>query len=96
MVAYRLFERQRFDFDALFAPACRKLVERLSPDEPLVMMMDDALSSRRGRKVHGTGWKRDPLGPVFCSNFVWGAALPPDIDGRTGFVRNRPGKGNSH
>lgn len=70
--AYRLFERQRFDFDAIFAPARRKVVERLSPDEPLVVMMDDTLIRKRGRKVHGTGWKRDPLGPAFCSNFVWG------------------------
>jgi hypothetical protein len=45
--------------------------------------MDDTLVRKRGRKVHGTGWKRDPLGPAFCSNFVWGqrflqisAALP--------------------
>lgn len=45
--------------------------------------MDDTLIRKRGRKVYGTGWKRDPLGPSFCSNFVWGqrflqisAALP--------------------
>ena len=47
------------------------------------MMMDDTLIRKRGRKVHGTGWKRDPLGPHFHTNFVWGqrflqlsAALP--------------------
>lgn len=81
--AYRLFERQRFDTKALFAPARREVVERLSPEEPLVVMMDDTLLRKRGRKVHGAGWKRDPLGPPFCSNFVWGqrflqvsAALP--------------------
>lgn len=81
--AYRLFERQRFDKDILFAPARREVVGRLGQDEPLVVMMDDTLIRKRGRKVHGTGWKRDPLGPPFCSNFVWGqrflqvsAALP--------------------
>lgn len=81
--AYRLFERQRFDTDALFAPVRREVVERLSPEEPLVVMMDDTLMRKRGRKVHGAGWKRDPLGPAFCKNFVWGqrflqvsAALP--------------------
>lgn len=81
--AYRLFERQRFDTQALFAPARREVVGRLGQDEPLVVMMDDTLIRKRGRKVHGTGWKRDPLGPPFCSNFVWGqrflqisAALP--------------------
>jgi len=81
--AYRLFERQRFDADALFAPVRREVVARLSPEEPLVVMMDDTLMRKRGRKVHGAGWKRDPLGPPFSANFVWGqrflqvsAALP--------------------
>lgn len=88
--AYRLFERQRFDAEALFAPVRREVVERLGKEEPLVVMMDDTLIRKRGRKVHGTGWKRDPLGPAFCTNFVWGqrflqvsAALPdPSLDGR--------------
>jgi hypothetical protein len=66
------------------------VLERLHHDEPLVVMMDDTLIRKRGHKVHGTGWKRDPLGPHFCNNFVWGqrylqvsAALPdPDCPGR--------------
>jgi hypothetical protein len=81
--AYRLFERQRFDTDALFSPVRREVVMRLGKEEPLVVMMDDTLIRKRGRKVHGAGWKRDPLGPAFCTNFVWGqrflqvsAALP--------------------
>ncbi len=88
--AYRLFEQQRFDTDALFTPVRREVVQRLGNDEPLVVMMDDTLIRKRGRKVHGTGWKRDPLGPSFCTNFVWGqrflqvsAALPdPLVAGR--------------
>jgi len=83
--AYRLFERQRFDTDALFAPVRQEVVGRLEPEEPLVVMMDDTLIRKRGKKVHGTGWRRDPLGPPFCSNFVWGqrflqvsAALPDE------------------
>jgi hypothetical protein len=87
--AYRLFERQRFDTDALFAPVRREVLERLAPEEPMVVMMDDTLVRKRGRKVHGAGWKRDPLGPAFCKNFVWGqrflqvsAALPdPSLAG---------------
>ena len=81
--AYRLFEQQRFDREALFAPVRRTVLERLGPHQPLVAMMDDTLIRKRGRKVHGTGWRRDPLGPPFTTNFVWGqrflqvsAALP--------------------
>jgi hypothetical protein len=52
--------------------------------------MDDTLVRKRGRKIYGTAWKRDPLGPAFSTNFVWGqrffqmsAALPePDRCGR--------------
>jgi hypothetical protein len=81
--AYRLFEQQRFDRAALFAPVRREVLRRIGSQQPLVVMMDDTLIRKRGRKVHGTGWKRDPLGPAFCSNFIWGqrflqlsAALP--------------------
>ena len=81
--AYRLFEQQRFDREALFAPVRQTVLERLQPHQPLVAMMDDTLIRKRGRKVHGTGWRRDPLGPPFTTNFVWGqrflqisAALP--------------------
>jgi len=84
--AYRIFERQRFDTEALFAPVLQEVVERIGTEEPLVVMMDDTLIRKRGRKVHGTGWKRDPLGPSFCTNFVWGqrflqvsAALPDPL-----------------
>lgn len=81
--AYRLFEQDRFDVEALFAPARRELASRLPKEHPLVVAMDDTLLRKRGKKVHGTGWKRDPLGPAFHTNLVWGqrflqlaAALP--------------------
>ena len=88
--AYRLFAKERANRQALFAPARDTVIGRLHQDEPLVVMMDDTLLRKRGRKVHGTGWKRDPLGPHFCTNFIWGqrylqmsAALPDrDCTGR--------------
>jgi hypothetical protein len=84
--AYRLFERERFDKDALFAPARRGVCSRLGETDPLVVLMDDTLVRKRGRQVFGAAWKRDPLGPPFCNNFVWGqrflqlsAALPEGL-----------------
>ena len=81
--AYRLFAQERLEQEALFAPALRAVLARLGEAEPLVVLMDDTLIHKRGRKIHGTGWKRDPLGPAFCNNFIWGqryvqlsAALP--------------------
>ena len=70
--AYRLFANERINKDALFAPVRNTVAQRLQPDEPMVVMMDDTLVRKRGRKIPGTGWKRDPLGPHFCTNFVWG------------------------
>lgn len=81
--AYRLFEQERFEGEALFAPALRAVCAGLGEPEPLVALMDDTLIRKRGRKIHGAAWKRDPLGPAFCNNFIWGqrfvqlsAALP--------------------
>jgi len=70
--AYRLFEQQRFDREALFAPVRRTVLERLQPHQPLVAIMDDTLIRKRGRKVYGGGWRRDPLGPPFTTNYIWG------------------------
>lgn len=85
--SYRLFERERIDRRALFAPARKAVEQKLAPDDPLVVMIDDTLVRKRGRKIYGTGWKRDPLGPHFCTNFVWGqrflqlSAALPDASG---------------
>jgi hypothetical protein len=81
--AYRLFADERFDPQALLAPARRAVVEQIGSQQPLVAMMDDTLLRKRGRKIAGTSWRRDPLGPPFCNNFIWSqrflqvsAALP--------------------
>jgi hypothetical protein len=70
--AYRVFERGRMDKDALFEPVISEVKDQLEPDEPVVVVIDDTLVRKRGRKVAGTAWKRDPLGPAFHTNFVWG------------------------
>lgn len=88
--AYRLFSANRMDADGLFTPAIDEVVARRAESEPLYVMMDDTIVRKRGRHIPGTRWMRDPLGPAFHTNFVWGqrylqmsAALPDDdIDGR--------------
>jgi hypothetical protein len=88
--AYRIFERERIDRKALFAPAQAAVLDTISEDMPLSVMMDDTLIRKRGYKVSGAAWKRDALGPAWHTNFVWGqrflqlsAALPEHgSDGR--------------
>ena len=91
---YRLYSRNRIDTDVLFSTVRRGVEQFLSKRAPLVVAMDDSLLRKRGRKVTGTGWRRDPLSPPFGVNFVWGqrvvqlsAALPLD---RRGAVRMIP------
>ena len=87
--AYRIFSKARIDKAVLFAPARQAVIESLEDDEPLTVIMDDTLIRKRGRKVYGANWKRDPLGPPFHTNFVWGqrflqmsAALPDSREKR--------------
>lgn len=83
---YRLFEKARIKQNELFAPVINAILEELDEQTPLFTMIDDTLVRKRGRKVSGTGWKRDPLGPPFHTNFVWGqrylqiSAALPDLD----------------
>jgi hypothetical protein len=69
--AYRLFERERIDERALFAPVLQAVAQVQGPQSPLFAAMDDTLLRKRGRKVYGAGHWRDPLGPKFRTNLVW-------------------------
>lgn len=86
--AYRLFERQRLDVGKLFNVPLRAVMDALPPGAPFVAALDDTILRKTGKKVHGTSWKRDPLGPKFTTNFVWAqrwlqiSAALPEPDGR--------------
>jgi len=70
--SYRMFERERFEADVLFSAVRRSVGAGLPEGAPLIVALDDTLIRKRGRRVHGAGWKRDPMGPAFCTNIVWG------------------------
>ena len=36
----------------------------------LAFAMDDTIARKTGKKIHGSAWKRDPLGPAFQTNLV--------------------------
>lgn len=38
----------------------------------IVAHMDDTILKKTGRHIPGTSWRRDPLGPPFQTNFIWG------------------------
>ena len=80
---YRLYSRDRIDETALFDGLRKGVEEFCRPDAPLVLALDDTVLRKRGEKIAGVGWRRDPLSPPFQINFTRGqrvvqisAALP--------------------
>jgi len=85
--SYRLFEKERVDRGALFKPVMSEVCSLTDEAAPVFAMMDDTLLRKKGKKVCGTQWRRDPLGPAFHTNFAWGqrflqlSVALPDSDG---------------
>src|SRR5215831_12522566 len=68
---YRLFERERLDSAALWPVPLHSVLKTLPLDKPVVALLDDTLLRKRGHRIAGTSWRRDPLGPYFADNFIW-------------------------
>ena len=70
--AYRLFSQQRLITDALFNTVQTEALKELEEQPRIVSHMDDTIIKKTGRKIPGASWRRDPLGPAFQTNFIWG------------------------
>ena len=80
---YRLFSRQRWPAADIFAVIRREILAELPAQTPFAVAIDDSLLRKTGIRIPGVGWRRDPLGPHFQTNFVraqrvlqFSAALP--------------------
>jgi len=69
---YRIFSDQRIDMDELFKTCQKQVLSQLNPNQMIVAHMDDTILRKTGKTITGTGWRRDPLGPPFHTNFIWG------------------------
>lgn len=69
---YRIFQQDRMRVSILFDVIRQELISRLCSQQPIFAHMDDTLLKKSGKKIAGTGWRRDPLGPPFHTNFIWG------------------------
>lgn len=90
---YRFYSHGRAQPHALFTTARRQVEAHLAPDAPLVVGVDDSLLPKTGRRIPGTAWRRDPLGPPFQVQFTWAqrvlqfsAACPLGPDGAVRLV----------
>lgn len=68
---YRLFSQRRFPTANLFSVIRRAVLQQLPAQAPLRVAVDDSLLRKTGRRIPGAGWRRDPLGPHFQTNFVF-------------------------
>jgi hypothetical protein len=71
--AYRLFWEQRIDFNHIFGVIRQEIVQMIDQDQQHIYAhMDDTLLRKTGRHIFGAKWLRDPLGPPFRTNLIWG------------------------
>ena len=89
---YRLYSQNRVDAARLFRTVLDEVHAHLPPTVSLVAAIDDTLVRKTGTKIHGVGWKRDPLGPAFQTNLVRGqrfvqlSAAWPGPDGQARMI----------
>jgi len=87
---YSLYAKKRVDPGVLFSLVRCEIEAMNSPSQPLVVAIDDTILRKTGRKIPGTAYRKDPLGPPFNLNLIWAqrmiqysAAVPsPDGDVR--------------
>jgi len=70
--SYRLFRDNKIDVKELLKTSQKEVINHLESNEMLVAHMDDTIIKKTGTQIPGTGWRRDPLGPPFHTNFIWG------------------------
>ena len=70
--AYRLFSKDRIDITRFFDVGSSAVLQELASHRFIVAHMDDTIIKKTGRYIPGTSWRRDPLGPPFHTNFIWG------------------------
>jgi len=69
---YRLFSKERLDVGNVFNKIFKRGVELSPKSKYVVVHMDDTVLKKTGKKIPGTSWRRDPLGPPFQTNLIWG------------------------
>jgi len=67
---YRFFAQDRWRVEDVFAPVLQGMLELYPADAPFVAAMDDTHIKKTGTKIPGVAYRRDPLSPAFCTNFI--------------------------
>jgi hypothetical protein len=70
--AYRLFSKQRVEVSQILNVVQSNVLQETDCLPYIVAHMDDTVIKKTGKRIPGTAWRRDPLGPPFYTNFIWG------------------------
>lgn len=93
--AYRLFSKGRVDVTKIMNVVQSNVLQETGYLSYVVAHMDDTVIKKTGKKIPGTAWRRDALGPPFHTNFIWGqrfiqVSLALPRDGQIGQSRAIP------
>src|SRR5258708_38936547 len=66
---YKLFNRSRWDEDALFEPIIQTAIGQYCPKH-IVVGLDDTGIKRSGKNIKTPHWRRDPLSQPFHTNLL--------------------------
>jgi hypothetical protein len=69
---YNLFSKMKIDTDKVLQIIQKFIVEEVDNQKYIYAHMDDTTIKKTGKRIPGTSWMRDPLGPKFRTNFIWG------------------------
>ena len=69
---YRIFSKQRIDISKIMNVIQSNVLKETEGCNHIVAHMDDTIIKKTGKQIPGTAWRRDPLGPPFHTNFIWG------------------------
>lgn len=67
---YYLYSFRKWSVNSLFNPILKRSLGFFT-GKYIVVGADDTLLRKTGKKIPGSSWKRDPLGPPFQANLVW-------------------------
>jgi hypothetical protein len=65
---YKLFSRCRWKTQSLFDAVLERIPELLSPNQPLVVALDDTPCRKTGKRIRAAKMLRDPLSPPYHLN----------------------------
>jgi hypothetical protein len=69
---YRFYAQDRLEVERIFGHVRTEVEQCGAAEAALVVAMDDSILRKTGRRIFGSGYRRDPLSPPFQVNFVRG------------------------